>query len=52
MEPLWGDDLLLTTKEKVYFKPLSPQVILVLIWAILEVWKAEMTLEPTNGFEH
>ena len=38
-------------KETVYFLPLSPKDVLVLILSILEGWKAESTLELTSGFE-
>ena len=39
-------------EEAVYFLPLSSQIFLVLILLTLEEWKAELTLESPNGFEH
>ena len=39
-------------EEAVYLLPLSSQKFLVLILSTLEGWKAELTLEPPNGFEH
>ena len=38
-------------EETVYFLALSPQGFLLLIWLILEGWKAEWTLEPPSDFE-
>ena len=38
-------------EEKVCFLPPSPQIFLVLIWSTSEGWKAELTLDPTSGFE-
>ena len=38
-------------EERVYFLPLSPQEVLVLIWLNSEGWNAESTLEPPNSFE-
>ena len=38
-------------EETVYFLPLSPQKILVLISLTSERWKAESTFEPPSGFE-
>ena len=42
-EPLQGDNLLFT----IHFPGIQ-----VLIWPIYEVWKAELSLEPTGGFEY
>ena len=39
-------------EETIYFLPLSLQKFLALIWSTSEELKAEMTLEPLNGFEH
>ena len=39
-------------KEAFYFLSLSPQKFQAFIWATLEGWKAESTLEPPNVFEH
>ena len=39
-------------EEAVYFLPLSFQKFLVLILLTSEGWKAELTLELPNGFEH
>ena len=39
-------------KEAVYFITLSSQKFLVLILLTSEEWKAESTLDPSNGFEH
>ena len=39
-------------EEAVYFLPLSSQILLVLILSTSEGWKAELTLESPNGFEH
>ena len=38
-------------KETVYFLPLSPQEVLILIGSNSEWWEAELTLEPPSGFE-
>ena len=38
--------------EAIYFLPLSSQKSLVLILPTSEGWKAELTLEPSSGFEH
>ena len=38
-------------QEKVYFLPQTSQKVLVLVWSILEGWKAESILEPPSGFE-
>ena len=39
-------------EEAIYFITLSFQKFLVLILSTSEVWKAESTLEPPNGFDH
>ena len=39
-------------EETVYFLPLSPREVSVLIWSTLEGWKAESTLEPTSALGH
>ena len=39
-------------EEAVYFKTLSSQKFLVLILSTSKGWKAELTLEPQNGFDH
>ena len=38
-------------KENVYFSPLSPQKVLVLIWSTSDRWKAEWTSEQPSCFE-
>ena len=38
-------------EETIYFLPLNPQKVLVLIWPTSEGWKAELTLEPLSCFE-
>ena len=38
--------------EVVYFWPLSSKKFLVLILSTTEGWKAELTLQPPNSFEH
>ena len=49
----WGSTVLKSShyEETNQFLPLSPQEVLVLIWSISEGWKAELALEPHNGFE-
>ena len=52
--PLFMDGVQLTQgksrfQEAAYFLPLSSQKFLVLILLTSEGWKAESTLEPTNG---
>ena len=37
--------------ETVDFLPFSSKEFIVLIWSSSEGWKAELTLEPTSGFE-
>ena len=39
-------------EEAVYFLPLSSQKFLLLFLSTSEGWKAELTLEPSSGFEH
>ena len=45
MAPFYG------WEETVYFLPLSPQEVLVLIWSTSEGWKSKFTLEPPSGLE-
>ena len=49
----WGSTVLKSSQyeETNNFLPLSPHEVLVLIWSISEGWKAELALEPHNGFE-
>ena len=45
MAPFYG------WEETVYFLPLSPQEVLLLIWSTSEGWKSKFTLEPPSGLE-
>ena len=47
MDVVWMNHL----EATVYFSPLSPQEVLVLIWLTSEGWKAESTLKPPSGLE-
>ena len=47
MDVVWLNHL----EATVYFSPLSPQEVLVLIWLTSEGWKAESTLKPPSGLE-
>ena len=39
-------------EEAIYFLPFSSQKFLVLNLSTSEGWKAELTMEPSSGFEH
>ena len=48
---LWMGFICLKAMETIYFLPISPKKLLVLIWLTWERWKADSTLEKLGGFE-